>query len=199
MQFKLGDVSLKSPSTFRSGGEFLQVRSAHRITAWPSQTDWGKGNIAISSFTYPYRALSHLWFTLLLHSFSSDHFHRRLSARIRPSVSLWDETELHSQPPGSPLLFCLSNHEPADIYFWYLEVALGNWPNLIGDSVGKASEVWKVLLVAVLEIHGLRASYTVSYHLQRQTSDIFGWTAWPADNLYDQKAILQCAKHMMQA
>lgn len=42
MPFKLGDISLKSPSTFLSGGEFLQVRSAHPITAWPSQTGRGK-------------------------------------------------------------------------------------------------------------------------------------------------------------
>ena len=60
MQFKLGEISLKSPSTFLSQGKFLQMHSAHPITAWPSQTGWGKGNIATSSFTYPYRALTRL-------------------------------------------------------------------------------------------------------------------------------------------
>lgn len=59
-----------------------------------------KGNITISSFTYPYRVLSHLWFTLLLRSFSSELFHRRLSAWIRLFVSPWDETELHSHASG---------------------------------------------------------------------------------------------------
>ena len=161
MQFKLGDISLKSPSTFLSGGKFLQMCSAYPVTAWPSQTGRGKGNIHhISSFTYPYRALSHLWFTLLLHSFSSDHFHRRLSAWIRLFASLWDKTELHSQPPGSPVLFCFSNHKPADTVFiyLYLEVALGDWPNLISDTEGRTTKGWKVLLIPVLEKRLLHAT-----------------------------------------
>lgn len=34
MQFKLGDISLKSPSAFVSGGKFHQLCSAHPITAF---------------------------------------------------------------------------------------------------------------------------------------------------------------------
>lgn len=58
MQFKLGNTFLKGPSTFLSG----------RRTARPSQTCRGKGSVAV--WSYPYTALSRLWFTLLLCCFS---------------------------------------------------------------------------------------------------------------------------------
>lgn len=132
MQFK----SLKSPSTFPSGGRILQMRSAHPITAWPSQTVWEKGNIAISLFTHPYRHLSHLRFTLLLHSF----FLRPLPQRavsLNHNVFWASGTRQSFTDCLQGARCCLSNHEPVDIYFWYLEVALGDWPHLISDTVGK--------------------------------------------------------------
>lgn len=185
-------------STFLSVGKFLQMRSAHPITAWPSQTGWGKGNIAISSFTYPYRALSHLWFTLLKHSFSSDHFHRGLSAWIRLFASLWDETELHSQPPESPVLFCFSSHEPADICFQCLEVALGEWPDLISDDGGKNPDGWKVLLIHVFEIHLLYVFLYCVIFLQHPTN-LWHFSFRQLVNInthWLDSNILQCGKHV---
>lgn len=80
IQFKLGYVSLKSSSTFLSGRNLLQMHSAHPITAWPSRTGRRKGNIAISSFAYPYRCPVKFVIHLVSALFFSDHSHRELSA-----------------------------------------------------------------------------------------------------------------------
>lgn len=150
MQFKLGSISLKSPSTFSSIIRREISSNAYPIMAWPSQTGRGKENIPISSFTYPYRALSHLWFTLLLHSFF---FPQTTSTEgCQPeSDCLWASGMRQSFTHSLQGVQCCFAYQTTSQQILYLFLVFGDgWPNLINDTDGKTTEDRKVLVIPVL-------------------------------------------------
>lgn len=60
---------------------------------------------------------------------------------LNQTVSLWDKTAPHSQPPGSPLLFWSPKPWPNTYLFLFLSICWHReWLKLISSTLGKTTE-----------------------------------------------------------